>query len=195
MGFLPLNRRAHSPRFLVQNEMRQWHCLGEGGDSTQWSINPGTLKPLGLGLALGHHRAAFTVRNQIWLSSSDCIVSEHSNYIACVSIGEIDWYCHITETSSQCSYECGCVWHLDFFLNDLLVPAAHGMVRQRPDRLPHLLSCYCVRVSAPTRVATPHLGSGYASSESIPWSIDRISWQDFIPNAWFCCLCEIIWHD
>ena len=41
--------------------------------------------------------------------------------------------------------------------------------------LPHILSCYCVRLSAPTRVATTHLGPEYAHNEHTPWSIDRMS--------------------
>ena len=57
----------------------------------------------------------------------------------------------------------------------ILVPAAHGMVRQRPMMGYLTTGCYKVRLSAPTRVATPHLGSEYAHNEPIPWSIDRIS--------------------
>ena len=37
--------------------------------------------------------------------------------------------------------------------------------------------CYKGRVSGTTRVATTHLGSAAASSDPIPWSIDRMAWQ------------------
>ena len=57
-----------------------------------------------------------------------------------------------------------------------------------------LLRCYKVRLSATTRVDTPHLGSAAASSEHIPWSIDRMSSQDFIPSAPVYGIHEIIWH-
>ena len=43
--------------------------------------------------------------------------------------------------------------------------------------------CYKGRVSGTTRVATTQLGSEAASSDPIPWSIDRMSWQDFIPTT------------
>ena len=52
--------------------------------------------------------------------------------------------------------------------------------------------CYKGRVSGTTRVDTPHLGSAAASSEHIPWSIGRMSSQDFIPSAPVYGVCEII---
>ena len=102
-------------------------------------------------------------------------------------------------------------------------PAGHGAPKagkaQKPGRLHHpgcpqrsrngcitfavesvhglpigVIRCYNGRLSAPTRVATTHLGSGAASSEPIPWSIDRMSSQDFIPSAWLSGICELIWH-
>ena len=62
------------------------------------------------------------------------------------------------------------------------------------DGLPHW-GYYKVSVSATTRVDTPHLGSAAASSEHIPWSIDRMSSQDVIPSAPVYGTCDIIWHD
>ena len=64
--------------------------------------------------------------------------------------------------------------------NKLLVPAPQGMGRQRP-MMGFLITdcteggCYKGRVSGTTRVATTQLGSEAASSDPIPWSIDRMA--------------------
>ena len=74
--------------------------------------------------------------------------------------------------------------------------ARHGAPKAN-DRFPYhcctVGGCYKVPVSATTRVDTPHLGSAAASSEHIPWSIDRMASQDSIPSAPVYGVCELIW--
>ena len=69
-------------------------------------------------------------------------------------------------------------------------PAGHGAPKVNDGLLASEVLQGCL--SATTGIATPHLGSEAASSDPIPWSIDRMSWEDFTPSAWFCGVCEII---